>query len=39
MQKIKFFLDPISDLETWLNGTAKKGYRLKAINNLSLIHI
>lgn len=33
MQKIKFFLDPISDLETWLNETAKKGYRLKAINN------
>ena len=33
MQTIKFFLDPISDLETWLNGTAKKGYRLKASNN------
>lgn len=33
MKKIKFFLDPINDLEAWLNKIAKKGYRLKAINN------
>lgn len=33
MKKIRFFLDPISDLEVWLNKMAKKGYRLKTINN------
>lgn len=33
MKKIKFFLDPISDLEVWLNEMAKKGYRLKTITN------
>lgn len=33
MKKIKFFLDPINDLEAWLNKIAKKGYRLKAVNN------
>lgn len=33
MKKIKFFLDPISNLETWLNGMAEKGYRLKSIRN------
>lgn len=27
------FLDPISELEVWLNKMAKKGYRLKTINN------
>lgn len=33
MKKIRFFLDPISELEVWLNKMAKKGYRLKTINN------
>ena len=33
MKKIRFFLDPISELEVWLNRMAKKGYRLKTINN------
>lgn len=33
MKKIRFFLDPISDLEVWLNKMAKNGYRLKTINN------
>lgn len=33
MKKIKIFLDPINDLEAWLNKIAKKGYRLKAVNN------
>lgn len=33
MKKIRFFLDPISKLEIWLNKMAKKGYRLKTINN------
>lgn len=33
MKKIKFFVDPINDLEAWLNKIARKGYRLKSINN------
>lgn len=33
MKKIKFFIDPIEDLEIWLNHMARKGYRLKAIHN------
>ena len=33
MKKIRFFLDPINDLEAWLNKMSKKGYRLKSINN------
>lgn len=33
MKKIKIFLDPINDLELWLNRMAKKGYRLKSVNN------
>lgn len=33
MKKIRFFLDPINDLESWLNKMSKKGYRLKSINN------
>ncbi|RRC92760.1 DUF2812 domain-containing protein [Erysipelotrichaceae bacterium OH741_COT-311] len=33
MKKIKIFLDPINDLEVWLNRMAKKGYRLKSVNN------
>ena len=33
MKKIRFFLDPISELEVWLNKMSKKGYRLKTINN------
>lgn len=33
MKKIRFFLDPINDLEIWLNKMSKKGYRLKSINN------
>lgn len=33
MKKINFFLDPIGDLAKWLNGMARKGYRLKSINN------
>lgn len=33
MKKIRFFLDPISELEVWLNKMGKKGYRLKTINN------
>lgn len=32
MKKIRIFLDPINDLEVWLNKMAKKGYRLKTIN-------
>lgn len=33
MKKIKFFLDPINDLELWLNNIAQKGYRLKSVYN------
>lgn len=33
MKKIKIFLDPMSNLEKWLNVVAKRGYRLKAIYN------
>lgn len=33
MKKIRFFLDPISDLEVFLNKMAIKGYRLNKVNN------
>lgn len=33
MKKIRFFLDPLSDIEVWLNKTAHNGYRLKALHN------
>lgn len=33
MKKIKFFLNPIDDLEKWLNCVADNGYRLKSIKN------
>lgn len=31
MTKIKFFIDPISKIEPWLNQIAAKGYRLKSV--------
>lgn len=33
MKKIKFFLNPIEDIESWLNSVAKDGYRLKSVDN------
>lgn len=33
MKKIKFFLDPISQISPWLNKIAEKGYRLKSVRN------
>ncbi len=31
MRKIKFFLNPIKNIESWLNKISKQGYRLKSI--------
>lgn len=33
MKKIKFFADPIEELEPWLNGIAREGYRLTSVKN------
>lgn len=33
MKKIKIFLNPIDQIPKWLNSIAKKGYRLKSVNN------
>lgn len=33
MKKIKFFMDPMENLEPWLNSMAKKGYRLTSLTN------
>lgn len=34
MKKIKFFLDPIKDIQPWLNREAMKGYRLVRTYNM-----
>ena len=33
MKKIKIFLNPIDQIPKWLNNLARKGYRLKSVNN------
>lgn len=33
MKKIRFFLDPINDLEAWLNKMSKKGYSVVDLVN------
>lgn len=33
MIKIKFFLDPISSIEPWLNSISSRGYRLVSVKN------
>ena len=34
MIKIKFFIDPVSQLEPWLNKVSNEGYRLVSVKKI-----